>query len=85
MKELFLKKIVKISSCFSILTILAVPYSFAGSFDEVPFSTQISKLDNTLQRISDNERLDYPEKLSLTKNIDRLLIFAVFRDFFFFR
>ena len=72
MKRSFLKKIIKISSCFSILTLLTVHYSFAGSFIEDSLPAQISELSETLQWISDNERFDYLEKSSLTKNINQL-------------
>ena len=72
MKRSFLRKIFKISSCFSILTIPTVNCSFSGSFIENSLSTQIRELNETLRLISDNERLDYPEKNSVYKKIDQL-------------
>ena len=73
MKQTFLKKIVNISSCFSILTMLTMHSSLANSFVEDSLSAQIRELSETLIWISDNERVDYSEKNSLYKEIDQLI------------
>ncbi len=73
MKQEFLKKIMIMSSCFSILCFLAAPSSFAGGNMQEVLSVEIAELHEKLHWISDNERLDYPEdKAFLYKKINEL-------------